>query len=277
MSDWYDETFQDRVRIGFRVTQRLVREQSEFQTIELFETAAYGRAMTLDGLFMTSEKDEYFYHEMITHLPLCMVQAPRNVLIVGGGDGGTAREVLRHDSVERVTMVEIDRRVVELCREYLPSIGAWDDPRLDVVIADGIDFVARAPTAAYDVVLLDGSDPVGPAEGLFNRSFYDHVRRVLKKEGVFGLQSESPLLMEEVFRQTQKTLREVFACVRPYFGFVPLYGASIWSWTVAGSPSVLSDWDEVRLARLEPALKYLNRDVAQAAFAQPTFIRELMS
>lgn len=278
MGAWYEETFEGRFRVAFQTARTLVSRRSAFQTIELFETAAYGRALALDGLMMTSERDEFFYHEMIAHLPLCSVAAPEHVLIIGGGDGGTAREVLRHGEVERVTMVEIDGDVVDVCREHLPQLGAWGDSRLDVRIEDGVAFARQAPAGTYDVVLLDGSDPVGPAEGLFNEAFYRDVKRLLRPGGVFGLQSESPLLQASVFAQVQTTLESVFARVRPYFGLVPLYaGGSTWSWTLASADADLDAWDAGRLAALEPGLRYLNREVAQAAFAQPGYIRALLA
>lgn len=277
MSAWYEETFDDQIRIAFRTARTLVSRRSAFQTIELFETITFGRSLALDGLMMTSERDEFFYHEMIAHLPLCMVEAPKDVLIIGGGDGGTAREVLRHPSVRKVTLVEIDGDVVDICKEYLPGHGAWDDERLEVRIEDGVAFAKAAAEAAYDVVLLDGSDPVGPAEGLFDASFYADVKRALRPHGVFGLQSESPVLQASVFTEVQRTLRGVFASVRPYFGFVPLYGASTWSWTVASQAGRLDRWNEERLAALEPELRYLNREVARAAFAQPNYVRQLLA
>lgn len=278
MSAWYEETFHERFRVGFRTRRTLASRQSAFQTIELFETEAYGRALALDGLMMTSERDEYFYHEMIAHLPLCAVRHPERVLIIGGGDGGTAREVLRHPEVERVTMVEIDGDVVDLCREHLPALGAWDHPKLEVRIEDGVAFASQAPDGAYDVVLLDGSDPVGPAEGLFNAAFYSDVKRILRPGGVFGLQSESPLLQAPVFAQVQTTLSSVFPQVRPYFGLVPLYaGGSTWSWTLASVDADLASWDEDRLAALEPGLRYLNREVARAAFAQPAYVKAMLA
>lgn len=278
MSAWYEETFEDRFRVAFRTRRTLVSRRSAFQTIELFETEAYGRALALDGLMMTSERDEFFYHEMIAHLPLCTARRPRDVLIIGGGDGGTAREVLRHADVERLTMVEIDGDVVDVCKAHLPELGAWRDPRLEVRIDDGIAFAKRAPDAAYDVVLLDGSDPVGPAEGLFNAAFYRDVKRILRPGGVFGLQSESPLLQARVFAQVQTTLASIFDRVRPYFGLVPLYaGGSTWSWTLASTDADLEAWDADRLGALEPGLRYLNRDVARAAFAQPGYVRRLLA
>lgn len=276
MAGWYEETFRDSMRFSVRVHATLHRERTDFQTIEVLQTPFFGRTLVLDGLFMTSERDEYFYHEMISHPSLCMASSPKRVLVIGGGDGGTVREVLRHPEVERVTMVEIDRRVVEVCKEHLPDIGtAWNDPRLEVRFEDGVAFVAETPPASFDVVLLDGSDPVGPAEGLFDKTFYSNVRRVLSPSGVFGLQSESPILMEEVFRQVQHTLAEVFGSVRPYFGTVPLYGASTWSWTVAAAEPFPMDMD--RLKRLEPDLRYLNVDVARGMFAVPTDLRRLLS
>jgi len=277
VAGWYEETFDGQIRVAFKMGRTLVQRRSAYQTIEIFETRAFGKALALDGLMMTSERDEYFYHEMIAHVPLCMVAEPRDVLVIGGGDGGTAREVLRHPSVRAVTMVEIDGEVIDVCREHLPGHGAWDDPRLEVRVEDGIAFTRHAPDASFDAVLLDGSDPVGPAEGLFDASFYRHVRRVLRPRGVFGLQSESPVLQARVFAEVQHTLGRVFEHVRPYFGTVPLYGASTWSWTVASRGADSSRWDEERLGALEPRLRYLNRDVARAAFAQPNDIRRLLA
>lgn len=275
MGGWYEETFRDAVRLSVRVEKTLHSERSDFQLIEVLDTPLFGRVLVLDGLFMTSERDEYYYHEMIAHPPLSMVAEPKNVLVIGGGDGGTVREVLRHPEVASVTLVEIDGRVVELSKQYLSAIGtAWDDPRLTVRIEDGIAFAARAPEAAYDVVLLDGSDPVGPAEGLFDRSFYASIARILKPHGVFGLQSESPFLMSEVFREVQVTLLQVFASVRPYLGPVPLYGASTWSWTVASREPFPMNLERIR--RFEADLKYLNADLAQRLFALPNDVRRVI-
>lgn len=278
MSHWAEEDFRGEVRLALRVRETLHSERSEFQRIDVVDTVAFGRALLLDDVFMTSEGDEFFYHEMIVHPALVTHPAPRSVLIIGGGDGGTAREVLRHPEVESVRMVEIDRRVVEISQRYLPTIGtAWDDPRLTLEFADGVRHV-KGTEGRYDVVLLDGSDPAGPATGLFDHAFYASVRRVLRPGGLFVLQSESPVLCVELYRDIQLALRREFEGVFPYVGHVPIYGTSLWSWTIATTddtdPRRLDHTD--RAAALEPGCRYYDRDVHGAAFAVPPFARRLV-
>jgi spermidine synthase len=270
---WYDEVFADRVRLGLRVERTLASRQSGLQHIEVIETAAFGRVLVIDGVFMTSEADEHYYHEMLVHPALSTAPRVARVLVIGGGDGGTARQVLRHAGVERVTMVEIDGAVIELCREHLPALGAWDDPRLDVIVGDGVAFARDAAAKSFDVVLLDGTDPVGPGEALFDAGFYRDVRRLLGDDGVFALQSASPFLMREVFDRVQRDLGGVFAQVHPYFGPAPIYASGVWSWTWAsdgGDPQAL---DLARAAAVEPACRYWNRDIHRAAFAVPSELR----
>jgi spermidine synthase len=271
---WYAEVFEDKASLALKVTRTLHRERSDYQLIEVFETEWLGKVLALDGVFMTSVADEHFYHEMIVHPALCTAPRIGRVLIIGGGDGGTAREVLRHPGVERCVMVEIDRRVVEVCREHLPEIGtAWDDPRLELRFEDGVRYVKEADAPPFDVVILDGSDPVGPAEGLFDRSFYEGVRRVLADDGIFALQSESPTVYEEVFFEIQRTAADVFGRAHPYFGSVPIYGAGMWTWTLAGAAL---DPTAVRAARAEAVAegcRYYTPEIHRAAFAQPAFVK----
>jgi spermidine synthase len=269
MALWYTETFEDKVRFALKVKRTLHASRSQFQTIELFETEALGKTLALDGIFQTSEGDEYYYHEMITHPALCSAPSIKRVLVIGGGDGGTAREVLRHAGVERCVMVEIDGDVVAACKEHIPHFGAWDDPRLELIIGDGIAYAREAAEASFDAVLLDGSDPVGPSEGLFNREFYASVRRCLAPDGVFALQSESPLLMPELFEQIQATLSEEFSTVRPYFGPVLIYGASQWSWTFASDGVDPLAINEGRVQAIEDGCRYYNREIHRGAFALP--------
>ncbi len=273
MSLWYTETFDNNVRFGLRVKKTLYQGQSEYQRIEIFETFEFGRALAIDGIYMTSEKDEHYYHEMLTHPALVTVPSPRRVLIIGGGDGGTAREVLRHKTVNKVVMVEIDSHVVEACKKHLPNFGNWQDPRLELIIGDGIAYVQDATIEPFDVILLDGTDPVGPAKGLFNIDFYRGVKRLLRPNGVFALQSESPILMNRIFVEIIRTLRTVFATAAPYFGPVPVYAAGIWSWAFA-SDNV--DPQEIRsqpMEAIESGCRYYNRDIHKGAFAVPNALR----
>lgn len=274
MSQWYDEVFRNRVRFGLRINSVLYSGQSEHQKIEVLDTVQFGRVLVLDGVFMTSEADEHFYHEMLAHPAMTTAPAIRRVLLIGGGDGGTIREVLRHPEVERLTVVEIDGQVVEVSRRLLSTIGtAWEDPRLELIIDDGIAYARDADVEPYDVILLDGCDPVGPSEGLFNASFYRGCARLLRPDGVFALQSETPVLLEDVFLEIVRTLQDIFVTARPYFGTVPLYSAGMWTWTYAThtvDPLAIIDH---RAARIETFTKYYNREIHLAAFAIPNNLR----
>lgn len=275
MSIWCDETFGNSYRVGCRVERTLFSGKSAFQQVDIIETPQWGKVLLLDGMFMTSERDEFYYHELITHPAMTTARQIERVLVIGGGDGGTVREVLRYPQVQQVTMVEIDGLVVDACRQHLPTIGrAWDDPRLDVRIGDGIEYVGTAPPATYDVILLDGSDPVGPAEGLVGEEFYGNCRRLLREGGVFVLQSQSPILFEEVFYTIQKRLGALFREVHPIFGPVPLYGTGNWSWTWASDGSTPWEPLEDRLRVVEAHTRYYNRDIHRAALALPNAIRQ---
>ncbi len=275
MNMWFTEEFHNRFRVGVKVDQTVYSAQSEFQKIDIFDTPHFGRTLALDGIFMTSIGDEFYYHEMIAHPALVTAPKIDRVLIIGGGDGGTAREVLRHKEVKEVVLAEIDGMVVEACKKFMPEIGAgaWEDPRFKEAIGDGIKYVAEAKEGSFDVILLDGSDPVGPAEGLFGLDFYKNVKRVLAPDGVFALQSESPVVFEKLFFDTQKALRGVFEQVHPYFGSVPLYGAGMWTWTYCTKDTNPLEMYESRVIAAEKHAKYYNRDIHCGSFAVPSFVK----
>jgi spermidine synthase len=273
MSIWFDETFKSS-RFGLKVTRTLFSAQSPFQKVDIFETEELGRVMTLDDAFMTSEGDEFFYHELLTHPAMLTAEAPERVLVIGGGDGGTVREVLRHASVTKCVMIEIDELVVRACMEHLPTIGtAWKDPRLEVRFADGVDYVKNSDEAKYDVVLLDGTDPIGPGEVLFDLEFFRACKRMLKPDGVLALQSETPLLMSEAFFETQVKLRTLFSKVAPYLGPVPLYPSGLWSWTWCSDTRDPFVIDEARAKGIVDQLRWYNLDVHRGAFAQPNYVK----
>ena len=273
MTLWYQETFQG-TRLSLEVTKTLFSGQSEFQKVDIFETKEYGRAMAIDDVFMTSERDEFFYHEMLTHPALVSAKDPKRVLVIGGGDGGTVREVLRHPGVEHCTMIEIDELVVTACKEHLPSIGtAWNDPRLDVRFIDGIDYVKNSDDEKYDVVLLDGTDPIGPGEILFDIEFFRGCKRMMKEDGVLALQSETPVLLEGIFFETQKKLRSLWSDVHPYFAGVPLYPSGSWSWTWCSDGGSPKDVDTARQTAITEGCKYYNEEIHIGCFAQPSYVR----
>ncbi|MFZ9753577.1 MAG: polyamine aminopropyltransferase [Cyanobium sp.] len=232
-SGWVDESL-DGVRYG--LAGRVIAEaHSPFQRVTIIESERYGRGLLLDGCWMTAEGQERQYHEAIVHPALCGAAVIERVLVIGGGDGGTARECLRHPGVAQLDLVEIDGLVVEWSQKHLPSIGgqAWGDPRLRLTVGDGIAWAAEAADASYDVVIVDGSDPAGPAEGLFNRAFFEHCRRILRPGGVFATQSESPEAFRQVHLDTVRLLRQVFGHADPMYGWVPMYPSGWWSWTFA--------------------------------------------
>ncbi|MDH4281544.1 MAG: polyamine aminopropyltransferase [Myxococcales bacterium] len=277
MGLWYDETFDGHTRLGLLVKETLFSGQSPYQEIEVIDTAGFGRVLVIDGVFMTSEHDEFLYHEMLVHPALTTAPSIERVLVIGGGDGGAVREVLRHPDVRECVMIEIDEMVVDVAKRYLQAIAtAWDDPRLDVRFVDGVEYVKTSRDDAYDAILLDGTDPVGLGATLFDESFYRGCKRMLVPGGVMALQSESPLLMMDVFVETQHRLRRLFSEVHPYMGPVPLYGAGTWSWTwcsETGEP--LRPIQERQEAIVEGSRAY-NEELHRAAFALPNYVKRAL-
>ena len=272
--EWIDENWNNQIRHSLKVLDWLHDEQSPHQHIQVVDTEVYGRVLVLNGIFQTSEHDEHFYHEMLVHPALCTAPSIERVLIVGGGDGGAAREVLRHPGVQDVVMVEIDERVVSIAQHYLPDIGtAFTDPRLKLCIGDGVRYVHDAPERSFDVIILDGSDPVGPSKGLFDSAFYRQCQRVLKADGVFALQSESFFQTHELWHDIQQALNEVFVKVQPYLGIVPLYGTGTWSWTLCSGGLDPLNILEARAAAVESCTRYYHRGIHRAAFALPNELR----
>tara|TARA_Y100001968_G_scaffold180497_1_gene165331 strand:- start:1830 stop:2696 length:867 start_codon:yes stop_codon:yes gene_type:complete len=230
---WIDEYHQG-TRYGL-YGKILVSEQSKYQKISIIESNNYGKGLLLDDCWMTTELQEKYYHECLVHPAMCSGEELSRILIIGGGDGGSARECLRYSEVEHIDMIEIDQRVIELSQKYLPNLGgdAWTDPKLHLHIQDGSEWVKNSKDNSYDIIIVDGSDPQGPAKGLFNKVFFRHCERILKKEGVFAIQSESPEAFKEIHIDTIKTIREVFKYANPLYGSVPIYPSGWWSWTFA--------------------------------------------
>ena len=239
--------------------------------------------LALDDMVMTTENDEFHYHEMISHPALFMHPNPKNVLVIGGGDGGTIREVLRHPGVEKVTMVEIDGAVIEACKEHLPNIAAsFDDPKLTLLVDDGIAFAQNAAPGTYDVILVDGSDPVGPAEGLFSVSFYTNCYNALKEDGILVAQGESPKFNEKAFRELNHTLQDIFGADKAPVSlfFVPTYPTGMWSFQYGLKGNIQGPIHQ-KEAEIEAfvsanGLRYYNSALHNASFALPNFVKELI-
>jgi spermidine synthase len=262
---------------------RLFAGQSDFQKVEIYDTYAFGRLLTLDGMVVTTEKDEYVYHEMISHVAMQVHPHPRRVLIIGGGDGGVAREVLRYESVEEVVMVEIDGMVIDAAKEFLPEIAsAFGNPRLKLHIEDGVQYVSDCPDGAFDVAIIDSKDPVGPAEGLFTGQFYRGVHRILGLSGIMVTQSESPSYNPSVFREIFDCHRGIYGQDRVscYLAYIATYPSGMWSFSVStkGGIHPLQNLDTAKSEAfaMKHQLKYYNPEIHRAAFALPGFVKELL-
>jgi len=277
MDLWVEECQKNIVGLKFRVVETLFSGKSEFQQIDIVETAGHGRMLLIDSLVMISERDEFIYHDMIAHVPLFSHPAPRRVLVIGGGDGGTLREVLRHDSVEECVMVEIDPVVVKACKQFIPQTAhAMDDPRARVLIEDGVKFV-RETNEKFDVVLVDSTDPIGPATPLFGEEFYRNVNRILEPGGIVVAQGESPFYEME----TQKAMLQRLAGVFPKTGVYNYtnltYPGALWSFVYAtNGPSLRSPEIRDRIEEAGLSCRYYNPGLHLAAFQLPTFQQELL-
>ncbi|MFP4350619.1 MAG: polyamine aminopropyltransferase [Thermodesulfobacteriota bacterium] len=273
LSLWVTETHQNTMRLGFKVEKTLFSGRSRFQQVDVVQTRDHGVMLLNDGLVMLSERDEFIYHEMITHVPLFVHPNPRRVLVIGGGDGGTVREVLRHPGVERAVMVEIDEMVVNACRKYMPEVScALDDPRLELRIEDGIKFVAETEEG-FDVILVDSTDPIGPAAPLFNKEFYSGVSRLLTEEGILISQAESPFYNQDIQRPMLLNQRPFFEKLHIYLFSNLTYPGGLWSFGFASQKACpLKDFDPGRPARSGIETRYYNPGVHRASFMLPTFM-----
>lgn len=274
---WYTEKYKDVLGLTFKIKDILHSEYSDFQKVEIIETEAYGKMLLLDGLVMTTEKDEFFYHEMISHIPMLAHQNPERVLIVGGGDGGTVREVLKHPSVKEVVLCEIDGAVIEVSKKYLPSIaGKLDDSRVKINVEDAIEYMKRQ-SKNFDVILIDSTDPMGPGEGLFTEDFYTNVKNALKEGGVMAAQSESPILNQKELGLISSLLKKVFPVVKTYIAPVPTYPGSFWSWTFCSEIVNPTEIKNIKAAEeIEKHAKLYNREFHKSVFVLPNFIRDIV-
>ena len=256
--------------------ENLYSKKSEFQQVDIFKSKTLGNVLTLDGLMMTTVEDEFFYHEMIAHIPLCSHKNPENVLVIGGGDGGTVREVLKHPSVKNVDLCEIDALVIEASKMFLPSIaGKLDDKRVNIYVEDAIEFI-KTKKNCYDVVLVDSTDPMGPGVGLFTEEFYTNVKESLKKSGIVTPQSESPFANKNEMKNMYILLKKVFKTVLPYCGPIPTYPGGYWSWAFCSDDNDNTIKDIKRAELIEKDAKLYNTKLHNAVFAVPNFVRKIV-
>ena len=280
---WFTDKDQNQA-LSLRYTgDVLFEKQSEYQMVKILDTYAYGKMLTIDNMVMCTEKDETHYHEMISHPMMLAHGNVKNVLVIGGGDGGTIREILKHDSVEQVTMVEIDEVVVEASKQHLPTLSSqFEHPKLELIIGDGIKYTKEVEKGTYDLIIVDGSDPVGPAEGLFSTDFYKDCYNALNENGVLISQGESPMFNEKVFSELYKTMENIFGkdSAHCMLFSIPTYPTGIWSFQVASKgnlhPTKAFEKQKAMDFTNKHELNYYNEDIHFGAFALPGYIRKML-
>ncbi|MDD2422511.1 MAG: polyamine aminopropyltransferase, partial [Heliobacteriaceae bacterium] len=258
-----------------KISNILHTEKTPYQELSVIDTVEWGRMLLLDGVVMTTEKDEFVYHEMISHVALNTHPNPQKVLVIGGGDGGTIRECVKHAQVEKAVLCEIDERVIWASKEYFPGIAAalFGHPKVEIRVGDGIKFVQEC-NAEFDVIIIDSTDPVGPGVGLFQPEFYQNVHKALKPEGIMVAQTESPFVNAGLIRRLFRDISGIFPVTKLYLATVPTYPTGLWSFTLG---SKVYDPTDVAVSRIpEPDTKYYSSLVHRNAFVLPKFVQAIL-
>ncbi|MCM1566878.1 MAG: polyamine aminopropyltransferase [Dehalobacter sp. 4CP] len=280
MELWYTEQHTQNVRFTIKVDEQLYTGQSEYQRIDVFKSKEFGTFLTLDGLMMVTEKDEFIYHDMIVHVPMATNPGIKNVMVIGAGDGGTVRELARYKTIENIDMVEIDKMVVDVCRKYLPQTACkLDDPRVHLHYEDGLRFV-RSRENTYDLIIVDSTDPFGPGEGLFTREFYGNCFKALKEEGILVNQHESPYYnaYAQAMQRAHKRIREYFPICKVYQAHIPTYPSGHWLFGFASKKyDPVMDVKEEVWNQLGLKTRYYNTDIHKGSFALPTYVKNLLT
>lgn len=276
MTEWFSEAQTEHLEIRVAYDAVLCRQRSRYQEIAVYQTRQFGRVLTLDDIIMTTETDEFAYHEMLVHPALLACPQPRSVLIVGGGDGGAVREVLRHPTVEEVVVAELDPEVIRVCRRFLPwAETAFGDPRVRVRAGDGAAFVAAQERDSFDAVLVDAPDPVGFAQVLFGVEFYTQCRRILAPSGVLAVQSDSPYTMPAITRKAVSAIATLFPTTRLCYAVVPTYAGNLWTFTLGSLNQDPAREPAPERAAVLAGCRYWSPRAHGAAFAVPAFVEQL--
>ncbi|WP_129599668.1 polyamine aminopropyltransferase [Anaerophilus nitritogenes] len=279
MELWYTEEHTENVRLSMKVKKHLYTKTSPFQQIDVLDTYDFGRVLTIDGLVMVTQKDEFIYHDMIVHVPMATNPNIKRVLVIGAGDGGTVRELTRYKNIEKIHMVEIDEVVVEASREFLDfTANKLDDERVELYFEDGIKFV-EGKENEYDLIIVDSTDPIGPGEGLFTTEFYKNCYRALTEEGILVNQNESPYYEEdakEMIRASKK-IKNIFPIAEVYQAHIPTYPSGHWLFGFASKKlHPVKDLDSKKWNDLGLKTKYYNTDLHVGAFALPNYVKEMI-
>ncbi len=274
---WVEERYKDLFSIRLKVEEVLFSGKSEFQSVDVVRTKGHGKMLLNDGLVMVTEKDEFAYHDMICHVPMFVHPQPKKVLVIGGGDGGTAREVLRHPSVEKCTMVEIDGMVVDACREHIPQTAKdLDHPKMELIIGDGVKFV-KETNEKFDVIMVDSTDPIGPAQPLFGVEFYQDVYNCLNDDGIVVAQGQSPWWENDIQQSLLGVLKQVFPANFLYTFSNLTYPGCLWSFTFSSKKyHPVNDFNPERVKASGLAFDYYNAGVHKGAFAVPSFVAKAL-
>ncbi|OVE70818.1 spermidine synthase [Clostridium diolis] len=280
MELWYTEQHTENVRFSIKVEKEIHTEKTEFQRIDVLEAKEFGRFFTLDGLMMVTEKDEFIYHDMIVHVPMATNPNIKNVLVIGAGDGGTIRELTRYSTVEKIDMVEIDKRVVDICREYFPLTSCkLDDKRVNVFYEDGLKFI-RDKEDEYDLIIVDSTDPFGPGEGLFTKEFYGNCYKALREDGILVNQHESPYYDNDAaaMKEAHEKITKFFPIIRVYQAHIPTYPSGHWLFGFASKKyHPIKDFNAEAWNKLGIKTKYYNTDLHVGCFALPTYVKDMLN
>ena len=279
MELWYTEEHSENVRFSIKVEEQLYSAQSPFQRIDVFQSKEFGRFFTLDGLMMVTEKDEFIYHDMITHVAMATNPNIKKVLVIGAGDGGTVRELTRYSTIEHIDMVEIDKMVVDVCIKYLPQTACkLNDERVSLIFEDGLKFV-RTKVQEYDLIIVDSTDPFGPGEGLFTKEFYGNCFNALKEDGILVNQHETPYYdsYAKSMQRAHKRIKEFFPVCRVYQAHIPTYPSGHWLFGFASKKyDPVKDLDAEKWNKLGLKTKYYNTDIHTGSFALPNYVIDLL-
>lgn len=279
MELWFTEEHTPTVRFSIKVKEQLLSKKSPFQQIDVFDSDEFGRFFTLDGLMMVTEKDEFIYHDMIVHVPMATNPEIKKVLVIGGGDGGTVRELTRYKTIEKIDMVDIDEMVVSVCRQYLKQTSRkLDDPRVTLYFEDGLKFIRRFENE-YDLIIVDSTDPFGPGEGLFTKEFYGNCFKALTEDGILVNQHENPYY--ETFlgamQRAHRRIKELFPVCRVYQAFIPTYPSGHWLFGFASKKfDPISDLKADTWNALGLDTKYYNTELHTGSFMLPNYVKTIL-
>lgn len=279
MELWFTEEHTPTVRFSIKVKEQLLSKKSPFQQIDVFDSDEFGRFFTLDGLIMVTEKDEFIYHDMIVHVPMATNPKIKKVLVIGGGDGGTVRELTRYKTIEKIDMVDIDEMVVSVCRQYLKQTSRkLDDPRVTLYFEDGLKFIRRFENE-YDLIIVDSTDPFGPGEGLFTKEFYGNCFKALTEDGILVNQHENPYY--ETFlgamQRAHRRIKELFPVCRVYQAFIPTYPSGHWLFGFASKKfDPISDLKAETWNALGLETKYYNTELHTGSFMLPSYVKKIL-